>query len=745
MKKTAYLYVVLSIVGMSTIATLSAQELRPRKALVNPHNAGTKITVVQSASRMRVGEQPSADKMGQLTLFHREDFSLMTAGSESEPDTVGTICAPDGIYKFRIWQNIDPQYTHWRGWGGAFKATTFEECQGKGYTHSAGGTIHLGSRESAKLNTPPLDLMNVVLHNDVKDDNIIVLRFRAKVIQNVDPTLATVRFFVEAAETSWYRDGDNPTYKGEWDVLRRLTPNITTLSTDWQTYEMVFAGAGHSTILNMGFQVMPASREIAETEDYHFGMLLDDIEVYKMQPYLPIPKVQPHTSFTTDSFVANWSPIEGADSYLLDVYYMVVDESVPPGPMGQRSMIRKELLQGQPVTGTNFKVTGINPQYTYYYNVRAVKGAKESYRSLDQAVDGITVPELKGVSELSSGHYVASWSEVPSAGRYSYMAYHDKRVYQDMEVTIIDEDFTGVKDLNGNATGWTVDNPPTGSYGKAFPRDLNMPGWKMYSYAPCSNYVGFDAWQYINRGESASMQSPELDLSHGGGIINVSMSLYSAYDKNSNQFPQVALALFNYNEETERYDQVDLVYPAEETGRPIVNNWQDYTVQLKNGSKRSIIALFAVKAPEYLFVDNFKVTQHFKKGESYLAPYFGDLLIDGTSVAVEVPNYVQEDALYHRVKAVKATEHKLMTSAFSPWGLVRKATSTSRLTLIEPKAQLQDGVLTITNPSKEVVYVYDATGQIIYSNESGEQTIEVELPATSVYVVHIGPVVYKML
>ena len=129
----------------------------------------------------------------------------MTAGTEAKPDTIGTICAPDGTYKYRIWQNIDPKYTHWRGWGGSFKDLTFEECKGKGYTHAAGGTIHLGSKEGAKLNTPPLDLKNVILHEEEPNsDNIIVLRFKAKVTQEIDPKLCAVRLFVEAAETSWY-------------------------------------------------------------------------------------------------------------------------------------------------------------------------------------------------------------------------------------------------------------------------------------------------------------------------------------------------------------------------------------------------------------------------------------------------------------------------------------------------------------------------------------------------------------
>ena len=742
MKRTITLLLI--AVAMTTVATLSAQELQTRKAPVYIRDAGTEITVVSGQSALRAETTYPSESMGDLSLFHREDFSLMTAGSQAEPDTVGTICAPDGIYKYRIWQNIDPKYTHWRGWGGLFEANTFEECQGKGYTHSAGGTLHLGSQTGSKINTPPLDLKDVFLHaDDLKSDNIIVLRFKAKVTQNIDPDLCAVRFFTQAAETSWYCDSDNPTYKGEWDVLRQLTPDIMTLSTEWQTYEVVFAGAGHSTMVNIGFQVMPKSREVAETGEYHFDMLIDDIEVYKMKPYLPIPKVLPHTNFTKDSFVANWTPVEGAN-YLLDVYYMMPDETLPPGPMGQQPMIRKDLLSGEEVMSNSYKVTGIDPQYTYYYNVRAVQGRKVSYRSEDQEVEDLPSPELMEASELATGHYVASWSEVPSAGRYAYMAYHDRRVYEDAEVTIIDEDFTGVKGLDGKATGWTIDNPPAGTYGRAFPKDLNMPGWEMYSYAPCTDYICLDGWKYINHGETASIQSPELDLSHGGGIIKVSMSLYGAYDKNSNQFPQAALALFNYNEETKRFEQVDLVYPGDVTQRPIVNQWQDYTVQLKNGSKRSLVALFAVRGPEYLYVDNFKVTQHFKKGESYLAPYFGDLLVDGLSIAVTIPENIQEDALYHRVKAVKANERKMIMSQFSPLGEIRKATAMNQLVLTEPSAKMVEGVLTIVNPNGDSVQVYDVTGRVLYSSEQADRAFELTLPTEQSYIVRIGSQLYKV-
>ena len=144
-------------------------------------------------------------------------------------------------------------------------------------------------------------------------------------------------------------------------------------------------------------------------------------------------------------------------------------------------------------------------------------------------------------------------------------------------------------------------------------------------------------------------------------------------------------------------------------------------------------------------MDNFKVTQRFKKGESYLAPYFGEPLFDGTSIDVTVPEAVQGDALYHRVKAIKATERDLISSAFTKMGLVRNITANTPLVLTEPTARLANGILTIANPNGDAVYVYDVMGQIVYRNELGDREIEVALPGEDAYIVRIGHVVSKVI
>ena len=138
------------------------------------------------------------------------------------------------------------------------------------------------------------------------------------------------------------------------------------------------------------------------------------------------------------------------------------------------------------------------------------------------------------------------------------------------------------------------------------------------------------------------------------------------------------------------------------------------------------------------------MTQHFKKGESYLAPYFGEPLYDGTSISVSVPSHLQQDALYHRVRAVTANEQGLIMSPFSKMGEIRKATAVSQLVLTEPSAKMIEGVLTIVNPNGESVQVYDVTGRVLYSSAQADRAFELTLPMEQSYIVRIGSQLYKV-
>ena len=745
MKKSLALLAAATL-GFASLA--QAQVLQSRNPLHSGSRSGARITVSSGKSLRTATPSPKAEEMGALTLFLREDFVGMDKGTQDAPDLVNSIQAPEGVYKYPNWQNIQPEYTRFRGWGGLFEGLTLEASEGKGYTHSAGGAVHLGGPQASKINTPPLDLKEVLVHEEIPDaQDVVVLRFRMKAMHEIEADKYGVQFVVNAQETFWYQDGDSPEYDGNWFYPRALTPDITNISTDWQTYEMVFQGAGHSTLFLIGFQVFALSEEIAQAGGYSFDLLVDDIEVYKMKPFVRIPNVLPHSNFTAGSFDANWAPVEGATGYLLDVYQMVPDENAQPDRMGNRPLVRKDILKDQAVSGTTYTVSGIDQEGLYYYNVRAVNGAQQSYRSVDQKVYDLVPPTLhKAPAIPESGAFTASWDAVPGAERYYYIAYHERVAERNMEMDIINEDFTGVADADGNSTGYSVDNPSPGqSYTAMYPKDLNLPCWEMKNYMPYTDFVAFDGWQYIYGGAEAGMVSPELDLSNGNGVVNISLSLYGAYNEEEDRCPQAAIALFNYNEETKDFEQVELVYPSVVAKKPVTNTWQDYNVTLSQGSKRSIIGIYAVKGGDFLYVDNLRVWQNFKMDESYLAPAFGSFMHESTSIDVQLDPMQKEDAVYQRVKAHKADESGLIMSQFSPLQQLQEATAVNALPqLQEVRAYVQDNVLHVVNPNGDTVRVYDLSGNLLFSDNSGRTTVAFALRQAGAYIVRIGEVVLKV-
>ena len=90
----------------------------------------------------------------------------------------------------------------------------------------------------------------------------------------------------------------------------------------------------------------------------------------------------------------------------------------------------------------------------------------------------LLLPEMKEVSNFDGTKYTASWGTVPSAERYNYIAYYDRKATQTGEFVVTQEDFTDVRDSEGNLTGWTKENPSNNSYGEFYIPELKQGGWK---------------------------------------------------------------------------------------------------------------------------------------------------------------------------------------------------------------------------------------------------------------------------
>lgn len=656
---------------------------------------------VPVARVMKAGD--TDNPYGTAVILLEEDFSKMATGSIEAPDLETNINYAEGEEGYTYpWWNVKPEYTAQPHWGSH-------------YAYPAGGCVFLNAdmyNQQAQLNMP--------LVNASGNCNITTLQFKARTLSGTSNGL-----WVECAET---RTVDNVMGK-TWDILGGVTmPEVTS---EWQVYEATFYGTGPTTLFNIVQQMQGP-------------IYIDDVKIYQIDQYVDTPVILPYSNYTGNSFNANWQASEGAESYLLNVYSLDENGKVV------------DFLTDKKVEGTSFTVSGIKSGDTYYYTVRAVKGIHESMETLPEEVFDLEAPKLNEASEVKDGKYTASWNEVPTAERYNYWAYNVRTADNDGEFAVTDENFDGIKDADGNETGLTIENPSYYSYDETYLNELNQAGWKGLNYMPYTDFICVDGWQYIYNHTDAGLISPELDLSKDNGKINLSVKLYGAVeipvDETGNPDPsnpiqtEAAVALFNYDEEKGDFVQAELIYPE-----GVSPAWKTFNVTLTKGSKRSVIGIYAVKGADHLYIDDLKITQNYKKGESLTEPYLFKRYLDATSLDVDVPARVSGMPLYHKVSALKSKNTQGMVSYkesfFSDLQKVTDGTATmiNDQMLKERASVSTDGQrLLISNPAGEHVSVYTPSGTQVFYDRSGRRYLTVAAAAHGLYIVKIGDTVVKV-
>lgn len=531
---------------------------------------------------------------GEVVPVMEEDFSLMSEGSYGAPAMNAKITNDDAEY---VWNNMLSDLTHLPGWGhiNAFQA---------------GGTVCLladASTGGARINTPQLDMSG--------NDGICFIRFRAR----TDMYTQTMSMGVQAAETNnWGPD---------WDILGG--GYVPTVTDQWQTYEAMFQGGGSTTL----FLVFV---EGADPQPVY----IDDVEVYQVKQYVSTPSVLPHSNYKGEgemaSFTANWTAVDGAEGYLLNVYTLNDDRQ----PV--------YLLKDQATTTNSFDVKNAVSGETYYYKVRATKGTHVSIESQECMVFDLAAPVMHDVSDMEEGRYFAEWDEVPSAEVYNYLAYYDRKAAADGEFVIFDDDFSGVVNAEGEKTGWTLENPSGMSYPELYVENLCQAGWRGTSYAPYDGYICLDGWQYVWNKQDAGFISPELDLSKNNGRIDIRLDLYGVYDNDFESQTTCAVALFNWDDAKGDYSQAELVYVD-----GVNESWQTFNVQLTKGSTRSVIGFYAVRGADNLYIDNLRITQVYRAGESLMDPFYCKRAYFGNELEVLLPAKTNGQEIYHKVNAMK--------------------------------------------------------------------------------------------
>lgn len=677
--------------GFLAVPTISnAQQLASRVSNATKAPTSQRITTptAKAQGALRAEALNPAD-YGQVVEILGEDFSLMTTGSVGNPDkdTELWYVREDG----NAWMTMRDGYTHQSGWGGA-------------YIYPAGGTVAIGNGdEPGHLNTCMMDLSG--------NDQIAFVQFDMR----TDDGQPDQTVIVEGAETF--------NMAPSWRVLGGS--QIDGISSEWKTYTLMFQNAGAYSLFNI-FHPQKQGEALC-------NIYVDNFRVYQVNPYVKMPTLYGHSYYTGESFNVSWSKVENADHYLLNVYW--VDET-----NGNAKMYAAE---NQSVNDTTFTVNGIISGKNYYYVVQSVDAAgHKSFEPTPKLICDLEAPKDLTATDINqdNGTFTASWEAAPSAERYNYWAYCDRKATQDGPMRLTDEDFTGVKCPDGTLgegggysmteAEWketSVTNPSYFSMDNYVIQPINQGGWVAKNGFPLADgCIKVDGYQYVYNNSDAGLISPELDLSKNGGKITINVDLWGdtetiQYEDGSkvDYTAQCAVALFNWDPAKNDFTQAELIYVKD-----LNSSWQNRTIELTKGTDRSIIGLYCVGSPANLFFDNLKIDQDYKAGETFVDPIVYHRWWEGTSVDVQIPIRGNLGNITHRVTAIKGNPETgaIVESLPSDTEFVGRYESTDVKSVnLLSKANVRVEGQTIVVNGNGLVQVYTLDGALVAKAEANGQ------------------------
>lgn len=658
-------------------------DLSRRSGLISDNarrNAPARATV------MAQGLDPLS--LGTLRTVAEEDFSLMTEGTEEEPSKASMFYSENDPSYTYPWTNMKPGFCHLDGWGGH-------------YAYQAGGQVALVAKDSqAHINTCMLN---------IGQTGLSVIEFRAKSLGH------RTSMSVEAANTF----NMSPT----WDIF----PSVGELdlpADEWTDVKVVLRGEGEYVLYNI---VLLTAGTV----------LIDDVKVSAIEPYLAIPTGLSHSDYHGDYFTINWDAVEGAEKYQVTIYD--ADEWLNPQDL---------MVENAETTTNSYTFYDAEPAEPYYVTVRALNSEHTGYISDMLMVWDVEVPQFASVAKTADWTYNACWGPVRGAEVYNYMAYSKRVAKEDGPAFVTNEKFDALVDHDGNRTGWSHENNEGLSYSEyQVQGGVNQAGWRGKHSAPFDDYLCIDGWWYIVAGEDAGLLSPELDLSANGGRATLKVKLASEYMPASDPYndygvdlqTQCAVAVFAWDEAKGDYTQVRLNYIREVSLR-----WTEFTLDLDGLTDRCVIGLYAVSAPLNLYVSELSLSQDFQKGDEFLDPFCLRQYHDGVSIDIDVPAHNSGCELFHKVQSVTSKvvstgwndELVIQTGAWSTLGYACETEWTSAVAA--PKAKLDaavscvDGRLEVVAPKGVASEVFNAAGMLV---KSAEGSFGLDLPARGIYLV----------
>ena len=698
------------LVGALAMLTSAGAQMRDRSAATLPSTTVASMMKapksVERAPRLVSVKKAPADYGKEVDIV-KEDFAKMTTGSQDAPD-YDTDLNDYEMYD-NAWINMLDDFTQTPGWGSH-------------NAYSAGGSIYLeaDNETQGQLNTPMLNVS--------RNSGICFLQFDARVPEDNEVVEQVV---VEAAETY--------NMQPSWKFLGNT--QLPQLTTDWQTYTIQFYEGGEYTLFNI--------------VNYSAPVLIDNVRVFQVDQYVATPTPNPHKNYArvddnTAKFDLSWSAVDGAESYVLNVY----DKDANGKP---QNYIQKDVE----VKDNKFTVDNAVTGTIYYYTVSAKKGEHVSMPSVEVQVKGIVEPVLTVSSPLTADKYTAEWKNVGGAERYNYISYFKQEATEDCLMEVSKLNLVGMKyDSDDMEVEYSVDNPTSYTLDRgALADEVGQAGWTVKHYAIYKDALTIDAFWTVEAKSDAGLISPEMDLSKDGGKFRVNLRACAEYLPAYEAYPQAAVALFNYDEEKGDYVQSELIYAGDKN---VNGDWKRYECDFTTGTARSIVGIYGTWAPGNIYLSDVAIYQNYKKGDSFLNPFhYLNWLVPGTgettSVEVTIPAKAYEREIYHQAQSVRVKAEgdqfsgaTFLESRFSDLQKVgfcplTNGVNDAKLNVSGATVSLAGNNIVVNNPQKAAVALYTLDGMLVASDNSCAEVVTLPVAAHGKYVVKVGKQSVKLV
>lgn len=372
-----------------------------------------------------------------------------------------------------------------------------------------------------------------------------------------------------------------------------------------------------------------------------------------------------------------------------------------------------------------YDVTGLDPEFDYFYTVKAVSGRYVSEPSKEIEVFAVSQPTVLEPTDITSDGYTANWTCGNKVDVYRVEQVQLNTIDKDTDAyTILYEDFSKVKSDKTEddiAKGDIEQGEYTSGYGPI--DDLtHLAGWKASSLQCVDGWLGGMESSGVKGEIPGAIVTPAMDLSHNEGECDVTVRAWGTEDD---------------------WLVIQGVNPAAYSAiRFPEGGFVEATVTIPTCTKKEQLTFYSNNYRTFL-IDYIKVTQKVKAGDKVEVVTNSVITEDNTtkSMYMDRPNFGPGHDIYYRVTGLRyyhGNRKDAVASSPSDMMLVKApATSIQTVGKTESSVTTVAGGVSVTTADNAVLEVFTVTGQKALTRTLAPGTTDVSL-APGVYIIKVA-------